>query len=82
MAKSWQLQEAKNQLSEVIQLAVDKGPQVVTRHGVETAVILSIADYRKLNTPTNLVDFFRRSPLVGLDLDFTRTADYPREVKL
>jgi prevent-host-death family protein len=45
---SWQLQQAKTRLSEVIEEAHSKGPQIITRHGSERAVVLSIQDYRAL----------------------------------
>lgn len=48
MAK-WQLQEAKARFSELIDDTVQKGPQVVTRRGVETAVVISIDEWRRLN---------------------------------
>jgi prevent-host-death family protein len=44
----WQLQQAKTRLSEVIEEAQVKGPQIITRHGAERAVLLSISDYRSL----------------------------------
>jgi antitoxin Phd len=44
----WQVQEAKTRLSEVIDDAQSKGAQIITRHGSERAVVLSIADYREL----------------------------------
>lgn len=44
----WQVQEAKTRLSEVIEDAQSKGPQVITRHGSERAVVLSIEDFRAL----------------------------------
>jgi prevent-host-death family protein len=44
----WQVQEAKTRLSEVIEEANNKGPQIITRRGAECAVILSIIDYRAL----------------------------------
>lgn len=47
---TWQVQEAKTRLSEVIEEAHSKGPQIITRHGAERAVILSMADYRTLTT--------------------------------
>ena len=43
MSRSWQLQEAKNRLSEVVDEALKEGPQVITRRGVETAIVLSSA---------------------------------------
>jgi prevent-host-death family protein len=48
MKYTWQMQEAKNKLSEVVDEAAHHGPQVITRRGVEVAVILSYADYRKI----------------------------------
>lgn len=83
MAKSWQLQEAKNRLSEVVNEAVERGPQIITRNGVETAVVLSLADFRKLHRrDQSLVDFLSDSPLNGADLDLERSRDLPREVDL
>ena len=47
MAK-WQLQEAKSRFSKLIDDTLEKGPQVVTRRGVDTAVIVSMKEWRKL----------------------------------
>jgi antitoxin Phd len=44
----WALQDAKNRLSEVVDAALLGQPQIVTRRGVETAVILSHDDYTRL----------------------------------
>jgi toxin FitB len=44
----WQLQHAKARLSEVIERAETEGPQMITRHGAERAVVLSVEDYRAL----------------------------------
>jgi prevent-host-death family protein len=44
----WQVQEAKTRLSEVLEEAQSKGPQIITRHGAERAVVLSMGDYRAL----------------------------------
>lgn len=45
---TWQVQDAKARLSEVIERARAEGPQTITRHGTERAVVLSIEDYRAL----------------------------------
>lgn len=83
MRKIWALQDAKNRFSEVVNHAIQDGPQVITRRGDETAVLLSMRDYQELSAPDgDLVDFFRSSPLVGLDLQFKRDDDYGREVDL
>jgi len=44
----WQVQQAKSRLSELIEDAKTKGPQIITKHGLECAVVLSIAEYRRL----------------------------------
>ena len=78
MARTWQLQEAKNKFSEVVEEALKHGPQVITKRGVETAIVLSYAEYRKLQLAQQpLSRFFRESPLVDADLDLTRdTSSY------
>ena len=45
---AWQLQEAKAKFSQLVQKALDEGPQTVTRHGKEVAVLVSAEDYKKL----------------------------------
>jgi len=45
---TWQIQDAKNHLSQVIERARTEGPQTITRHGRERAVVLSIEEYRAL----------------------------------
>jgi antitoxin Phd len=39
---TWQVQQAKTRLSEVIERARTKGPQMITRHGAERVVLFSI----------------------------------------
>ena len=80
MARTWQLQEAKNKFSEVVEEALKHGPQVITKRGVETAIVLSYAEYRKLQLAQQpLSEFFRQSPLVDVDLDLTRDASLNRD---
>jgi prevent-host-death family protein len=45
---TWQVQEAKTRLSEVIEMARVEGPQTITRHGVARVVLLSVEDYQSL----------------------------------
>jgi prevent-host-death family protein len=69
----WQLQEAKNKFSRVVENAVNDGPQIITKHGVEVAIVISFADYQKMiATRGKLSTFFRDSPLVGVELDLAR----------
>ncbi|MCI5132717.1 MAG: type II toxin-antitoxin system Phd/YefM family antitoxin, partial [Candidatus Electrothrix sp. EH2] len=68
--KHWQLQEAKNRFSRLVEQAQHNGPQIVTKHGRETVVIISADEYRKLIRPEkDIVRFFQESPLVGEDID-------------
>ena len=64
----WQLQEAKAMFSEVIKEAIIR-PQIITVHGKETAVILSIEEYKKTSGPKQtLFEFIQSSPLRGVSL--------------
>lgn len=83
MAHLWPLYEAKNKFSELIDKALSQGPQVVTRRGEEVVVILSKDEYSRLKkSEPSLVDFFRTSPLVGVELDLERDKSLPRDVEL
>ena len=46
--RTWQVQDAKTRFSELIERARSEGPQSITRHGKERAVVLSIEEYRLL----------------------------------
>src|SRR5271156_1628385 len=47
----WQIQEAKQRFSEMIRAVTSQGPQVITRHGDDIAVVLDIGEYRRLTRP-------------------------------
>jgi antitoxin Phd len=79
---AWQLQQAKTRLSEVIEEAQTKGPQVITRHGAERAVLLSIHDYRALVAhKPNLFEYLLNGPKVD-DFDIEYSRDTGREIEL
>ena len=48
MSRKWPVQDAKSRFSEFLDTALAEGPQIVTRRGVEAAVLLPIAQWRKL----------------------------------
>ncbi len=50
MPRSWQVQDAKARFSEFLEASLNEGPQVVTRRGVETAVLVHIKQWRRLET--------------------------------
>jgi antitoxin Phd len=82
----WQLQTAKAKFSEVFRLARTEGPQRITRQGKEAVVMISDEQYHRLTTKPrqrkNIVQFFRESPLAGVDLDLERDRDVGRNVRL
>lgn len=84
--RTWKLEDAKNRFSEVVRRAAAHEPQLVTRHGREVVVVLSVEEYRNLTTPGNLVSFLRESPLADAlaesDLDLSRPRDTGREIDL
>jgi antitoxin Phd len=82
----WQLQAAKAQFSEVFRRARSERRQLITRRGREAVVMISDEQYAQLvdksRRPKSLLQFFRQSPLVGVDLDIERDKDLPRDVEL
>ena len=78
----WQLHAAKKRFSELVERAQREGPQVVTKHGREAIVVVSVDEYRRLNgADDNLVDFLRSAPDFDL-LDLPRATDRGREPAL
>lgn len=76
----WQLQEAKNKLSQVAEKAVTYGPQVITKHGQDAVVVVSRAEYDRLTRPQKrLSAFLANSPLAGSGLAIERDADPGRQ---
>jgi antitoxin Phd len=79
---TWQLQEAKSRFSEVVDLSLKQGPQMVTRRGQEAVVILAAHEFRKLSGQTvNLVDCLLDAPR-GADLFIERSSEAMRDVAL
>jgi len=82
----WQLQTAKARFSEVFRLARTEGPQRITRQGKDAVVMISDEQYGRLmaksRQPKSIVQFFRESPLVGVDLDLERDKDTGRDVRI
>jgi prevent-host-death family protein len=85
-APDWQIQTAKARFSEVFRRARTDGPQRITRQGKEGVVMISDEQYERLmvrsHQPKSIVQFFRESPLAGLDLDLERDKDPGRDIEL
>lgn len=81
--REWQLQEAKNRLSQVLDSALHNGPQTITLRGKPAAVVVSFEEFKRMAQPrTSLSQFFQQSPLSGQELDLSRSPDFAREVEL
>lgn len=79
----WQIQEAKNRLSELVRKARSEGPQVITLHGKDAVVVVAANDFRAMAPKQgSLAEFMRKSPLAGIQLDIKRSRDTGRDVKL
>lgn len=78
----WQVQESKMRLSQVIEEAQSKGPQMITRHGVDRAVVLSIDDFRTLSAhKPDLREYLLGGPKVD-DFELEPDRDPGREISL
>ncbi|SMD14738.1 prevent-host-death family protein [Desulfocicer vacuolatum DSM 3385] len=79
----WQLQDAKNKFSNLVEIVQKKGPQIVTKHGKEAVVVISINEYNRLIKPkTTLVEFFKNSPLAKEGVECSRNKEMPRDISL
>ena len=83
---SWQIQTAKARFSEVFRRARTEGPQRIMRQGKEGVVMISDEQYAQLvgrsHQPKSLLQFFRDSPFVGVELDLEREKDTGRDIEL
>ncbi|MGH3932808.1 MAG: type II toxin-antitoxin system Phd/YefM family antitoxin [Pseudonocardiaceae bacterium] len=87
---SWQVQEAKQRFSEVLRAVENDGPQTITRHGQEIAVVIDIEEYRQLTGPKkDLKELLLGPPYfddemiaVMDDVEMERKRDFPRQVDL
>jgi prevent-host-death family protein len=86
----WQIQEAKQRFSEMIRAVTTEGPQVITRHGEDVAVVVEIGEYRRLTRPAaDLASILLGGPKlddnaadVFADIEAERKADFGRVVDL
>lgn len=83
MEHTWQLQEAKNKFSKLVEKALNEGPQFVTRHGKESVVVLSVEEYKKIVKPkSNLFQFIQTSPLSKTLINIERDKSPGRDIEL
>ena len=78
----WPVQDAKQRFSELLRRAHSDGPQIVTRHGEEVAVIIDAVEFHRLTgEQTDFKDYLRTGPPLD-DLELSRAGDLPREIDL
>ena len=78
----WQLQEAKAKLTELVKKAQHE-PQIISRHGVNEVVVISIEEYKRaFDKEEGLISFFKKSPLYGVELDLERDKSPMRDINL
>jgi prevent-host-death family protein len=86
----WQVQDAKQRFSEMIRAVTSNGPQVITRHGEDIAVVVDIGEYRRLTRPSvDLASVLLGGPRFGdgtadvfAEIEAERKADFGRAVDL
>ena len=79
---SWQIQDAKARLSEVLEQAQSDGPQFITRHGKERAVVVSVEEYVRLSghSGKSLIEHLLTGPKVeGFEVVRDRAVGYEFE---
>jgi antitoxin Phd len=80
---TWQLQDAKARLSELVKRARNVGPQEIRVHGEPAVVVIAHQEYLRLTQPPlRFVEFIRKSPLKGAKLELTRDRSPARAVDL
>ncbi len=86
MDNRWQMQDAKAKFGELVRRAAAEGPQIVTYRGADTAVMLSIEQYRRLAAAKpSFVDHLLSGPKLDdelIDLINDRSPDAGREIDL
>ena len=72
---TWALQDARNHLRDVIDSALEQGPQRITRHGKQAVVVISEEEWnRRTGTTQRFGDWLADSPLTGEDRPPRRSA--------
>lgn len=79
---SYNVKEAKDNLSSLIRLAEKGQPQVIKRHDKDVAVVVSIEDWKKVNkgSEKTLLEVLQSCPVDLNELDLSRPSDFPRDV--
>ena len=83
MNNIWQLQDAKNKFSEVVERAMVDGTQIVTRHGKKAVVVMAFDEYEKLTRQKgSLSEFLLSSPFGRSELAIERDKGMGRDIEI
>lgn len=84
---SWQVNQARNHLSEVLDQAETDGPQIITHHGKDRAVVLSMDRYLSLkkagaepDEKPDFITYLLSGPKIDFE-DWELARDYPEETR-
>lgn len=81
--QTWQLQEAKAKLSELVKQVLTFGPQGISLRGILEVILISKSDYEKLTGQKNsFVKLMRTSPLKGLNIEIKRDKSKIRDIEI
>lgn len=81
--ETWQLQDAKNRFSELVDRVRSKGPLLVTRRGKPAVIVLSAEEYQRIiDAKGRTLDILLAAPRVGDELNIERDKSLPREAEL
>ncbi|HXH43119.1 MAG TPA: type II toxin-antitoxin system Phd/YefM family antitoxin [Bradyrhizobium sp.] len=81
----WSLQDAKTHLSQIVREAQRSGPQRVTLHGKDAAVVIAAEEFDRLQRPISgrdIVAALAKSPLDDLEFDRLSVKSKVRDVEL
>lgn len=82
-AHTWPIKDARARFSDLVDRALQEGPQVVTRNGRKAVVVVAAEEWERRNRRRgDLVDFFARSPLREGGVALERVSDTTREIGL
>lgn len=82
MRSTWKLQDAKARFSQIVEDALNMGPQFVTRRGKKAVVIISTDEYEKLvSQKRTFKEFLLNCPKIGDDFEFERQKDFARKIE-
>jgi prevent-host-death family protein len=81
---TWQLQEAKARLSEVIEKAKKSGPQIITQRGVKSVVVVPFDEWKASQQPKSetFLEILRSGPSGDLPIPTRKTWKMRRPIKL